>query len=242
MRQHHSKHAGKRSGKRSGNIEIADNFEPIEYTKKEIAPLRALNRNQGYGISSINSNAITFLTGPAGVGKSYITAGVACEMLLAKEINKIIITRPKICTGGEEWGALPGELQDKFFPYLEPFLDTLKERLGSSQLEYMLKHKRIEAKPLAFLRGCTFHDSFVILDEAQNVSKEQFQCYLTRIGNNSKMVIAGDIEQSDLRSKSGLTDAIKRLEHIDGISVIDFTTDDIVRSGLARKIVLAYRN
>lgn len=209
--------------------------------KRVIEPLRALTQAQGMAMASIQDNSITFLTGPAGAGKSYLAAGIACEMLLAKDIAKIIITRPKICAGNEEWGALPGELEQKFFPYLEPFLDTLKARLGATHLEYMLRHKRIEARPLAFLRGCAFHETFVILDEAQNVSKEQFKCYLTRIGQGAKMVIAGDVEQSDLR-QSGLVDAVNRLQHIPGVGVVDFTTDDIVRSGLARDIVLAYRN
>lgn len=212
--------------------------EPVK-----VKPLRALNEAQYNAIKAIHRNDITFLTGPAGTGKSYIAAAIACEMLLNKEIEKIIITRPKMAVEDESWGALPGELEDKFKPYIEPFLETLYDRLGKSHAEYLIKRGRIIAKPLAFLRGCTFKDStFVILDEAQNVSKAQFMCYLTRIGTGGvKMVVAGDCEQSDLRGKSGLADAVERLGGIQGIGTEEFTEEDIVRSELAKAIVIAYR-
>jgi phosphate starvation-inducible PhoH-like protein len=213
--------------------------------RKAVQPLRALNETQFNGITSIRQNAITFLTGPAGTGKSYIAAGVACEMLASKQIERIIISRPKICVDREEWGALPGTLQDKFSEYIEPFLDVMRERLGAGALKYMLSHGRICAKPLAFLRGYTFKsDTFVILDEGQNVSSAQYQCFLTRIGEDAKMVIAGDYDQSDLRcggGLSGMEDAVKRLRGLPGVGVIEADENDIVRSGLARDIVLAYR-
>ena len=210
--------------------------------QRVVPPLRALNESQFNGIVSIRKNAITFLTGPAGTGKSYIAAGVACEMLAAKQIERIIITRPKICVDKEEWGALPGTLEDKFAEYIEPFVDVMRERLGVGPLKYMLSHGRICAKPLAFLRGYTFKgDTFVICDEGQNVSKSQYQCFLTRIGEDAKMVIAGDYEQTDLKGISGMEDAVKRLAGIESVGIIEFDENDIVRSGLAREIVLAYR-
>lgn len=218
-------------------------YEEVPVAPK-VQPLRALNEAQYNAIKAIHANDITFLTGPAGTGKSYIAAAIACEMLINKEVDKIVVTRPKMCVDDEDWGALPGELEDKFRPYLEPFIETMSERLGKSHLEYLVKRGRIVAKPLAFLRGCTFKDNiFVILDEAQNVSKEQMKCYLTRVGQGGvKMVVAGDCEQSDIRKQSGLADATERLACIDGISVEEFTEEDIVRSALAKAIVIAYRH
>jgi phosphate starvation-inducible PhoH-like protein len=206
-------------------------------------PLRALKEAQFNAIAAIHANDITFLVGPAGTGKSYITAAIACEMLLNKEIDKIVITRPKMCVDDEDFGALPGEIENKFAPYMEGFTETMEERLGKSYFEYLVKRGRIVAKPLAFLRGCTFKDKmFVILDEGQNVTKEQMKCYLTRVGQGGvKMVITGDCEQSDVRRGSGLADAIERLQEIPGIGVEEFEEGDIVRSALCKAIVIAYR-
>jgi phosphate starvation-inducible PhoH-like protein len=205
-------------------------------------PLRALNEAQFNAIAAIHANDITFLVGPAGTGKSYIMASIACEMLLNKEIERIIISRPKRTVDNEDWGALPGEIEDKFAVFLEPFKDTLVKKLGVTHYEYLVKRKRIEAKPLAFLRGTTFTDAMVLLDETQNVSVEQIRCFLTRVGEGVKICVAGDPDQSDIKfTQSGLDYAIERLDGIEGISVERFEEEDIVRSALAKKITIAFR-
>lgn len=154
-------------------------------------------------------------------------------------IDKIIITRPAV-EAGESLGFLPGEIEDKFDPYLQPFRDVLNERLGKSFVEYMLKIGRIEAAPLAYMRGRTFKRAFVILDEAQNTTPNQMKLFLTRIGHDCKVVVNGDIRQKDIHGQSGLDDAVKRISHIPSVKCVRFTRQDVVRSGLVQEIVEAY--
>jgi phosphate starvation-inducible PhoH-like protein len=208
--------------------------------KKEVKPLRALTEAQGHYLTSITNNIITFAIGPAGTGKTYISGGYASDQLKEGNVEQIIITRPGV-EAGKDWGALPGELEDKFAPFFEPFMDVLNERLGKSQTEYYMKRGVIQAKPLEFMRGKTFKNAIVILDEAQNTTPEQMKLFLTRIGENCKVIIDGDIAQKDIRGKSGLEDAINRLKGIPSIRVVEFEVDDIVRSGIVRDIIEAYQ-
>ena len=219
-------------------------FAPLQdmavYTPK-IKPLRALNKIQQQYLNSIRANCITFAIGSAGTGKTYIAAGFAAEMLSERVIDTIIMTRPNV-EAGRGFGYLPGVLQDKYAPYMEPLLVVLQERLGKSQVEYFLKRGSIQFKPLEFLRGKTFSRCLYILDEAQNCTPNQMKLFLSRIGEDCKVIIDGDIEQKDIHGMSGLQDAVNRLQNIDNIGMIEFTVNDVVRSGMCKEILLAYRD
>jgi phosphate starvation-inducible PhoH-like protein len=204
-----------------------------------VAEIEVLNHAQRRYLSSIKSNIITFGVGVAGTGKSYIALSYAAEQLKAKRISKIIITRP-IVEAGEKIGYLPGELEEKIAPYFEPMISILNKRLGVSFVEYLIKRGVIQAKPLAYLRGSTFEDAVVILDESQNTTPSTMQLFLTRIGENCKVIIDGDVRQSDIKGESGLSDAMTRLKGINNIGVVTFGIDDVVRSGICRDIVIAY--
>ena len=208
---------------------------------RQIKPLRPYNQTQKDYIDSITNNVLTFAIGSAGTGKTYVAASMAADMLTNKEIEKIVITRPKV-EAGEDFGALPGELKEKYYPFIEPFIDALEERLGKSTVEYLLKRGKIEAKPLAFMRGSNFKDSLVILDEAQNTTISQMKLFLTRIGKNCKVIVDGDISQSDIRGISGLDDAVRRVKTIPSVGIVVFKDNDCVRSGIVREILFAYRD
>ena len=207
--------------------------------KVNCEPLKPMNEGQRRYINAIKNFTLTVATGPAGAGKTYISGALAADGLRSGEYEKIIITRPAV-EAGEKLGFLPGEVEEKYEPYLLPFREVLEERLGKSQVEYMLKHGRIEAAPLAYMRGRTFKNAFVILDEAQNTTPVQMKMFLTRIGNNCRVVVNGDMSQHDLHGKSGLDDAVRRISHIPAVKVITFKHSDIVRSGLVQEIVAAY--
>lgn len=226
----------KRNPERSGAV--FDEIAPVT-EKKILEPIRAITEAQGHYVCSILNNIVTFGIGPAGTGKSYVAAGLAADKLRDGEIDKIIITRPGV-EAGESFGFLPGELEEKYAPYIEPFRDILNERLGKSHVEYLLKHKRIEAKPLAYMRGMTFKNAWIILDEAQNTTPAQMKLFLTRIGHNCTVIIDGDIAQTDIKGKSGLDDAVRRLAKVSRVGVVEFTPDDIVRSGIVKDIIAAY--
>lgn len=209
---------------------------------KSSKPLEAKNEAQGQLIASIKSRDITFVTGPAGTGKTYISAALAAEQLSSNQIEQLIIIRPmQEC--GEEMGFLPGELQDKYEPWIEPVIDVLNERLGKSHVENLRKSQRIVAKPLQYMRGKSFKDCWIIMDESQNVTADQMKMFLTRIGENSKMIIDGDINQTDLKGykgvtiESGLARAVKSLKGIPQIGFVEFTEDDIVRHGIIKEIL-----
>lgn len=211
-----------------------------DFMLKPAQPLRAKTEMQGQYISSIICNDVTFGIGPAGTGKTYVAAALAAEKLLNREIEQIFITRPAV-ESGESLGFLPGELDDKYAPYLEPFMDALNEKIGKSQVKAMIKGKRIVAAPLAYMRGKTFKDAFVILDEAQNTTPKQMKMFLTRIGENATVIVNGDGTQCDLVGvQSGLTDAVKRLEGLRKVGVVEFAASDIVRHGLIRDIITRY--
>lgn len=207
---------------------------------KPAEPLRAQTEAQGQYIAALKSSEIVFAIGPAGTGKTYVAATWAAEQLLAKKIDKIVITRPNVEVG-EEMGHLPGELEDKYAPYIAPFRDIMIRRMGMGHFMYCLKSGDIAPEPIGFMRGKTFDDAVVILDEAQNVTPEQMKMFLTRIGKNCVMVIDGDPTQCDLHGPSGLSDALRRVPGIPGVRVVEFTEDDIVRNGIIRHILKAYR-
>lgn len=207
--------------------------------KRDTSPIKPLNDRQGRYINAIKSFVLTLATGPAGTGKTWLAAAIAAQMLEAGEIDKIIITRPAV-EAGENLGFLPGELEEKFDPYLQPFRDVLNERLGKGFVELLIKRGTIEAAPLAYMRGRTFKNAFVILDEGQNTTPTQMKMFLTRIGHDCKVVVNGDIQQKDVRGICGLEDAVKRISHIPSVKVVEFGRGDVVRSGLTQEIVEAY--
>lgn len=201
-------------------------------------PLSPKTKRQGEYIRAIRSKTITFGLGPAGSGKTFVAASLACEMLLNKEIDKIIVTRPAV-EAGESLGFLPGELEEKYEPYLAPFRDVFHEKLGKSHTKYLIEAGRIEAIPLGFMRGRTFKNALVILDEAQNATAVQLKLFLTRIGENTRVIVDGDESQADIPN-SGLSDAVGRISYIPSVAVVRFGREDIVRSGIVSEIVQAY--
>lgn len=206
------------------------------YRFKEVEPLNFI---QGEYLEAIRYNDIVFGVGSAGTGKTFIAASYAASELFHKRIGKIILTRPNVETG-RGLGFLPGTLEEKYAPYLLPFDSIFTKALGKGFYEYALKNKDIEPTPLGFLRGTTFENCIVLVDEAQNCTKEELKMLLSRIGKNCKMLISGDHEQSDIEN-SGLEDAMDRLEGISGIEIIEFLDQDIVRSKMCAEVIKAYR-
>ncbi len=204
-------------------------------------PIKPKTIGQKKYCTAISENTITIGVGPAGTGKTYLAVAMAVTAFRAKEINRIILTRPAV-EAGEKLGFLPGDLQSKVDPYLRPLYDALFDMLGAESFQKYLERGNIEVAPLAYMRGRTLDDSFVILDEAQNTTNEQMKMFLTRLGNGSKMVITGDITQIDLPSgsKSGLKEAVKILKNIKDIKNITFTEKDVVRHRLVQDIIKAY--
>mgnify|MGYP001566928499 CR=1 FL=1 len=192
-------------------------------------------------VDSMKNNTVVFGIGPAGTGKTYLAVAMAVKAFKAHDISKIILTRPAV-EAGEKLGFLPGDLQNKVDPYLRPLYDALFDMLGAESFQKQMERGYIEVAPLAYMRGRTLDDSFIILDEAQNTTHEQMKMFLTRLGFNSKMVITGDVTQIDLpdTKKSGLIQATKVLKGIDDISVNRFTEKDVVRHKLVQDIIKAY--
>lgn len=191
-------------------------------------------------LDAIDKKDVIFALGPAGSGKTYVATHYAAMQLYYKKIDKIILTRPAVEACDEEMGFLPGDLQEKYQPYLLPYLETFNELLGKSFVEYCLKVGNIEAVPLAFMRGRSFKDCIILGDELQNSTPLQMKLLLTRLGDNTKMLLNGDVEQKDREGISGLEDAIGKLGYLDEVGVLTFTYDDCVRSGLCKKILKAY--
>lgn len=235
-----SSRAVQRDGKRKQGVQQQFGEQlPTEIVQRRAkTPIEPLNAKQCKYLSAIRSHTLIFGLGPAGTGKTYIAGSAAAEMLESKEVEKIIITRPAV-DAGESLGFLPGELEEKYEPYIAAFRDVLNERLGKSYVEYLLKVGRIEAQPFAYMRGRTFKNAVVILDEAQNATPEQMKLFLTRIGENCTVIVDGDESQADIRN-SGLMDAVKRLSFIPSVKVIQFGTADVVRSGIVQEIIEAY--
>ena len=212
-------------------------------TKRKDKAIKPLNDAQDRYIKSIHGSKITFGVGPAGTGKTWLAAMLAAEALDKREIEKIVVTRPAV-EAGESLGFMPGEMDEKYEPYFRPVKDALEEYFGGGALEYFIKSGAIEARPLAFLRGATIKNAWLIADEMQNSTSTQMKMLLTRIGEDAKFIINGDPSQCDLASnqKSGLNDALFRLQKIGGVARVRFEQSDIVRSGIVQEIVRAYEN
>ena len=212
-----------------------------QISQYRVTPFHSKTASQSQYIAAIKAHKLTFGIGPAGTGKSYCAGALAAEELEARRIDRIIISRPAI-EAGESMGFLPGTLHEKFDPYFDAFRDCLNERLGRGAVDCGLKNGRIVVSPLAYLRGKTFNDAFVVLDEAQNCTRSQLKMFLTRIGENCRVVVNGDIKQSDIGHHSGLQDAIDRLRGVASVYVHEFSRDDIVRSGLVKDILMRYED
>ena len=208
--------------------------------KKAVAPKTA---NQRKYIEAIQDKDLTFGIGPAGTGKSFLAVALAVQSLFSKQVSRIVLTRPAV-EAGEKLGFLPGDLQDKVDPYLRPLYDALFDLVDNERVTKMLEKRIIEIAPLAFMRGRTINDSFIILDEAQNTTGEQMKMFLTRIGFGSKVVVTGDITQVDLPrgQRSGLREAERVLKGIEEIEFVYFNDKDVVRHKLVQLIVKAYEN
>ena len=206
-------------------------------------PIKPKTLGQRDYCEAIRKNTVTLGIGPAGTGKTYLAVAAAVAAFRAEEVNRIILTRPAV-EAGERLGFLPGDLQSKVDPYLRPLYDALFDMLGADTYQKYLERGNIEVAPLAYMRGRTLDDSFIILDEAQNISREQMKMFLTRIGFGSKVVITGDITQIDLPEDkvSGLKVAMRVLEGIDDIAICTLTGADVVRHRLVQKIIEAYED
>lgn len=204
-------------------------------------PVKPKTLGQKKYIEAIKNNTIVFGVGPAGTGKTYLAVAMAVTAFRAKEVNRIVLTRPAV-EAGENLGFLPGDLQHKVDPYLRPLYDALFDMLGAENFQKFQERGNIEVAPLAYMRGRTLDDSFIILDEAQNTTREQMKMFLTRLGFNSKIVVTGDITQIDLPEgkRSGLIDVLKILKGIDDIQQVFFTEHDVVRHKLVQDIIRAY--
>lgn len=229
---------------RSANL-INESIKPADVLSQSILSsrgksIRPKTLGQKKYVDAIDENTIIFGIGPAGTGKTYLAMAKAVQALQRKEISRIILTRPAV-EAGERLGFLPGTLNDKIDPYLRPLFDALHEMLEPESVPKLLAAGTIEVAPLAYMRGRTLNDSFIILDEAQNTTPEQMKMFLTRLGFNSKMVVTGDITQVDLPAgNSGLRTAVEVLSKLDGMHFANLTSADVVRHNLVSKIVDAY--
>lgn len=241
---HHNGHNGKTRQKSSGgNMQdgvkaFSESGVKIETGKKKIQPRSPLQENY---IELMEQNKMVFAIGPAGTGKTYLAVAMAVSMLEQGKIERIILSRPAV-EAGERIGFLPGEVKEKMDPYLRPLYDALQDTMSAEKLQKKIATEEVEIAPLAFMRGRTLNNAFVILDEGQNTSPVQMKMFLTRLGQNSHMVITGDPSQTDLPSgqPSGLRDAEDTLRGVDGIGFVSFSEKDVVRSALVTKIVQAY--
>ena len=204
-------------------------------------PVKPKTLGQEKYVQAIRDNTIVIGVGPAGTGKTYLAVAMAVSAFRAKEVNRIILTRPAV-EAGEKLGFLPGDLQQKVDPYLRPLYDALFDMLGAENFQRYQEKGNIEVAPLAYMRGRTLDDSFIILDEAQNTTTEQMKMFLTRLGFNSKMVVTGDITQIDLPDgkRSGLVEITKILKNIEDIKTVKFSEKDVVRHKLVQDIIKAY--
>lgn len=208
-------------------------------TSSPVKPIKAKNRAQDLFMSAIKTHTLIFGLGPAGTGKSYCTAAMAAQALIAGDIDRIIFTRPAV-EAGNSMGFLPGRLDEKFDPYFSAFKSCLISNAGKGVIECALKNGNIKVEPLAYMRGKTFNRSFVVLDEAQNCTPEEMKMFMTRIGRQSTVVVNGDLSQKDIRCYSGLHDAISRIHDVKGIYVHEFEYSDIVRSDIVKDIIMCY--
>jgi len=249
-----SKMTGKKARRRSDNelinhdgvvIDInAFSPHPAEnhlskHPPKHHSLIQARNRAQGEYMAAINTNQLTFGLGPAGTGKTFCATAMAAEAFERRQVDRIIFSRPAV-ESGETLGFLPGKLQDKLEPWFGTFRSYLNDMLGRGVVDCALKNERIVFEPLAYMRGKTFEDAFVILDEAQNCTRLQMKMFLTRIGERTRVIINGDTHQTDIGNGSGLMDAASRLRGVGNIHIHEFECSDIVRSKLVRHIIERY--
>ena len=227
-----------RAGKEEQIAELAGDVLCISAKGRPIKPKTI---GQKEDIASVLKNTITIGVGPAGTGKTYLAVAAAVQAFRDKQVNRIILTRPAV-EAGERLGFLPGDLQSKVDPYLRPLYDALFDMLGAETYQKYLERGNIEVAPLAYMRGRTLDDSFIILDEAQNTSREQMKMFLTRLGFGSKIVITGDVTQIDLPDgkASGLKEAMRVLKSVEGIGICELTNADVVRHVMVQRIVEAY--
>lgn len=244
--------------RRKGNLTPALFDETIARVTGESAPrkpiesietlqvgreIRPRTPGQAAYVDAMRNQDLVFAIGPAGSGKTYLAVAMAVQALKNQAVRKIVLVRPAV-EAGESLGFLPGDLQAKINPYLRPLLDAIHEMIGYDQVQELIQRDVIEVCPLAYMRGRTLNESFIILDEAQNTTIAQMKMFLTRMGNASKIVVSGDHTQIDLppKTKSGLVDAVRRLDKIDGVGVVHLTAEDIVRHRLVTDIVQAYES
>ena len=228
--------SGKKARKKSGHMSVVEQNTKQYVDFREVKPLNYIQQTY---LEAIFDNEIIFGIGSAGTGKTYVAAAYAASQLFHRKIDKIYLTRPNVEVG-KSLGYLPGTLEEKYLPYLEPFDSVFIKTLGKGFYEYALKNKQIEPKPLGFMRGSTFDNSIVLVDEVQNMTKTEFKMLLSRIGKNCKIILSGDDNQLDIKD-SGLDDALYRLQGISGIEVVRFLEHDIVRSNMCKQIILAYK-
>lgn len=209
---------------------------------KKATPFYPKNQSQKELASKIENNDVIFVTGPAGTGKTYCVGMLASAVFMDKEIDQIIATRPAVEAANEKMGFLPGDLDEKFEPWFEPFQDVFERGMGTGPLKYAKEHAKIRPTPMAYMRGKSYDNTWLIMDEAQNSTPEQMKMFLTRIGSGSKVIVMGDVRQSDIVGTSGLQDAVRRLRDIPRVALHEFTREDIVRHGLIRHILDRYEN
>lgn len=222
--------------------EGSSNIENVIVYGRDGKPIKAKTVNQKKLVNLSKSNDIVFAMGPAGTGKTYTAVALAVAALKAKTVKKIILTRPAV-EAGESLGFLPGDMKEKIDPYLRPLYDALDDMIPAEKLKFFMDNRTIEIAPLAFMRGRTLDNSFIILDEAQNCTSTQIKMFLTRLGPSAKCIITGDLSQIDLpyHQKSGLTRALDLLSDIDGIARINLSEEDVVRHRLVKEIIRRYK-
>lgn len=212
-----------------------------EFVKTDRTPFRPMTPNQARYADSIRENILTFGVGPAGTGKSHCAVNVGAELLNAGEVERMIFTRPAVGSD-EELGFFKGDLDEKLAPWVQPLKEILVRKLGASNVEYLIKKEKITFQPFATMRGHSWPNTFIMLDEAQNVSPNQMKLFLTRVGEGSTVVVDGDfVDQKDIDGMSGLEDALRRLKDMESVGHVEFGINDIVRSGFVKNVILAYR-
>lgn len=228
---------------KKNDAQILSERRDVAYISDTGEWIKARSEKQQEYIDTIRSNDLTICIGPAGTGKTFLPVAVALQFLKEERVSKIIITRP-IVEAGEKLGFLPGDLEEKISPYLRPIYDALGYMVGPQAAEELIRNKVVEVAPLAYMRGRTLEDAFIIMDEAQNTSIEQMEMLLTRMGTGSKVVVTGDITQIDLpkRKQSGLVKLESIISHIKGIKFFHFSDEDVVRHPLVKEIVRAYES
>ena len=204
-------------------------------------PIRSKTLGQRAYVEAVRKHELTLAVGPAGTGKTYLAMAMAVVSLKAKEVERIVLTRPAV-EAGEKLGFLPGDMTQKVDPYLRPLYDALHELMGADSYQRLAERGTVEVAPLAFMRGRTLSDAFIILDEAQNATSEQMKMFLTRLGANSRCIVTGDVSQTDLPKdkKSGLVEAVNVLRNVEGVAIVELTARDVVRHELVQRIVQAY--